>query len=41
MIAAIYAAVFVGEVLGCFVLGEILATALMPFKNVIFKNDAA
>ena len=36
LLQAVY--IFVGEVIGCYVLGEILAAALMPHKNVIFKN---
>ena len=29
-----------GEIAGCYVLGELLATALMPVKNVLFRQDA-
>ena len=28
-----------GEIAGCYVLGELLATALMPLKNRLFKED--
>ena len=28
-----------GEIAGCYVLGELLASALMPLKNRLFKED--
>ena len=30
--------IFLGEVGGCYILGELLATALMPLRNKIFKE---
>ncbi len=33
---ALMATVFVGEILGCYVLGEILATALLPIRRKVF-----
>lgn len=29
----------VGEVLSCYVLGSILMNALLPYRNILFKND--
>ena len=29
----------IGEVISCYVLGGILLNALLPYRNVIFKND--
>lgn len=34
---ALFATVFVGEVLGCYVLGEILASALLPIRRKVFS----
>lgn len=31
--------VFLGEIGGCYILGELLATVLMPHKNKIFKEN--
>jgi uncharacterized membrane protein len=30
--------IFIGEVGGCYILGELLATVLMPHKNMLFKE---
>lgn len=35
---ALFVTVFIGEVLGCYVLGEILATALLPIRRKIFQT---
>ncbi|MBQ2310962.1 MAG: QueT transporter family protein [Firmicutes bacterium] len=32
--------ILAGEVVGCYILGEVLATILMPHKNRLFKDDA-
>ena len=32
--------ILAGEVVGCYILGELLATILMPHKNRLFKDDA-
>lgn len=32
--------ILAGEVVGCYILGEVLATILMPHKNRLFKEDA-
>jgi uncharacterized membrane protein len=32
--------ILAGEVVGCYILGELLATILMPHKNRLFKEDA-
>ncbi len=40
-IALLFLSIFVGEVLGCYVLGEILLSALSPLKNKIFSQNAA
>lgn len=32
--------ILAGEVVGCYILGELLATVLMPHKNRLFKDDA-
>lgn len=29
----------IGEVISCYVLGSILMNALMPYRNILFKND--
>ncbi len=31
---------FIGEILGCYILGEILAYILMPYRKVIFREKA-
>ncbi len=31
--------IFIGEVGGCYILGELLATVLMPHRHVFFKED--
>ena len=31
--------IFIGEVGGCYILGELLATVLMPHRHVLFKED--
>ena len=31
--------IFIGEVGGCYILGELLATVLMPYRHVLFKED--
>lgn len=36
----LFLTVFVGEVLGCYVLGQVLATVLMPIRNKIFGGNA-
>jgi uncharacterized membrane protein len=35
---ALFGTVFIGEVLGCYVLGEILAAALLPIRRRIFNT---
>ena len=32
--------ILAGEVVGCYILGEVLATILMPHKKRLFKDDA-
>ncbi|MBQ9826506.1 MAG: QueT transporter family protein [Firmicutes bacterium] len=32
--------ILAGEVVGCYILGEVLASILMPHKNRLFKEDA-
>lgn len=32
--------ILAGEVVGCYILGEVLATILMPHNNRLFKDDA-
>ena len=32
--------ILAGEIVGCYILGEVLATILMPHKNRLFKEDA-
>ena len=29
----------IGEIISCYVLGSILLNALLPYRNIIFKND--
>ena len=29
----------IGEVISCYVLGGILMNALLPYRNILFKND--
>ncbi len=38
-IAVLFLSIFVGEVLGCYALGEILLSALLPLKNKIFATN--
>ncbi len=38
-LAALFVSIFIGEVLGCYVLGEILYNALLPLKDRIFLRS--
>ncbi len=31
--------IFVGEIGGCYILGELLASVLMPYRNILFKEN--
>ncbi len=40
-LAALVLSIFIGEVLGCYVLGEVLLSALLPLKHRIFNGRTA